>query len=100
LFVKDPGSAHTVVPGMPSMLTMVDFLLIALAAILTIVNPAGLRQKLKAIGIIIGAIGALAIIGYIFKAPILYYYAAGVNSAMAISTALLFILAGAGFLCL
>jgi hypothetical protein len=100
LFVNDPGSALSVVPGRPSMLTMVDFLLIALAAILTIVNPGGHLPKLKSIGIMVGATGACAVLGYVLSAPSLYFYIAGASSAMAMPTALLFILIGAGFLCL
>jgi hypothetical protein len=100
LFVIDPGGIDSVVPGRPSVPTMVNFLLVATAAILTILNPAGLVPKLKAIGVIIGALGSLAVIGYIFNAPILYYYVAGMNSAMAMPTALLFVFLGAGFLCL
>ena len=100
LFVNDPGSATSVVPGRPSLLTMVDFLLIALAAILTIVNPAAHLPKLKSIGIVVGATGACAVTGYILKTPALYFYIAGASSAMALPTALLFIVMGAGFVCL
>jgi hypothetical protein len=100
LVVKDPGGARSVVPGMPSVPTMVDFLLIALAAILTIVNPTGHLLKLKLIGVMVGATGACAIAGYILKAPALYFYIANASSAMAMPTALLFILIGTGLLCL
>jgi hypothetical protein len=100
LFVNDPGGINSVVPGKPSVPTMVNFLLMAVAAILTILNPAGLQSKLRIIGIIIGAVGALAIIGYVVNAPMLYYYVADINSAMAMPTALLFVILGAGFVCL
>jgi hypothetical protein len=100
LFVNDPGGINSVAPGRPSAPTMVNFLLMVVAALLTILNPAGLRSKLKTIGIIIGGIGALAIAGYIFNAPMLYYYIADINSAMAMPTALLFVILGAGLVCL
>jgi hypothetical protein len=100
LFVKDPGGANCVLPGRPSAPTMINFLLIALAGILTLVNAGGIRFKLKAIGVIIGFTGALALIGYAVDAPLLYYYIEGKNSAMALHTAGLFILWGAGLLCL
>ncbi len=100
LFVRDPGGAESVVPGMPSVPTMVNFLLIAAAGIMTIVNPGGVPVKLKTTGAAIGLIGALAVTGYIFNAPQLYYYIAGVNSAMALHTALLFVVCGAGLACL
>lgn len=100
LFVKDPGDAKTVAPGMPSVPTMINFLLIAVAGILTVVNPAAILPKLKTIGVVVGVIGGLAVAGYVFHAPHLYYYFAGVNSAMALHTALLFVLCGVGLACL
>jgi hypothetical protein len=100
VFVKDPGDARSVVPGRPSVPTMANFMLMVVAAMITILNPGKLQPKLKIIGIIIGTVGALAVAGYIFKAPLLYYYIAGMNSAMAMHTALLFVLLGAGLICL
>jgi nitric oxide reductase large subunit len=52
------------------------------------------------IGLIVGVIGALAVVGYIINAPLFYYFIAGVNSAMAFHTAILFVLLGMGLLCL
>jgi hypothetical protein len=101
LFIKEINlSASTVIPGRPSLPTMVNFILIALAGILTMLNLKKLRPKLKIIGLAVGIIGALAVIGSIINAPLLYYFIAGVNSAMALHTALLFVLIGIGLLCL
>jgi hypothetical protein len=100
LFVHDPGDVKTVASGMPSVPTMINFLIIALAGIIAIINPAGSLPKLKIIGAIVGAIGLLAVAGYVFGAPLLYYFIPGVNSAMALHTALLFVVLGTGFLCL
>jgi nitric oxide reductase large subunit len=75
-------------------------MLIALAGILTMLNLKKLQPKLKIIGLAIGIIGALAVIGYIINAPLLYYFISGVNSAMALHTAILFVLLGIGLLCL
>ena len=63
-------------------------------------NPDKLQSKLKIIGLIVGSIGAVAVVGYIINAPLLYYYIEGVNSAMACHTAVLFVLLGMGLLCL
>jgi nitric oxide reductase large subunit len=52
------------------------------------------------IGVVVGAIGAVAIVGYIINAPNLYYYIEGVNSAIACHTAALFMVLGIGFICL
>jgi hypothetical protein len=100
LFVRDTGDLKSAAPGMPSVPTMINFLLIALAGIVTILNPAAPPPKLKIPGIMVAGIGALAVAGYIFSAPQLYYYIAGVNSAMALHTALLFVVLGTGLLCL
>lgn len=101
LFIKDTGNlVKSVIPGRPSVPTMVEFLLITSCNILTILNPGKLQQKLKVIGFIILIIGALAVTGYIVNAPLLYYYIKNLNSAMACHTALLFVLLGTGLICL
>ena len=101
LFIKETRvAAKTVIPGRPSVPTMVNFILIALAGILTMLNLKKLQPKLKIIGLAVGIIGVLAVIGYIMNAPLLYYYLPGLNSAMALHTAILFVLIGIGLLCL
>jgi hypothetical protein len=101
LFIKETaGTVKTVAPGRPSLPTMFNFILIASAGILTTLNPGNLRSKLKIIGVIVGLIGAMAVVGYCLNAPHLYYYIEGVNSAIAFHTAVLFIVLGIGFICL
>jgi hypothetical protein len=101
LFLKEIKVAEkTVIPGRPSLPTMVNFLLVALAGIFAILGVRPLRVILKNIGFVIAAIGSLAIIGYMINMPVLYYYIEGVNSAIAAHAAVLFILLGAGLLCL
>jgi hypothetical protein len=101
LFIKDKtANTKTVVPGQPSLPTMLNFILIAAAGILTTLNPHNLKFKLKIIGVIVGLIGMMAVAGYIFNAPHLYYFIEGINSAMACNTASLFIVLGIGLICL
>lgn len=101
LFIaEDAGGIKTVVPGLPSIPTMGNFLLIASAGILIILNLKHSWIALRAIGFIIGIVGVLAVLGYIINTPLLYYYIKGVNSAMAAHTAILFTLLGLGFICL
>jgi hypothetical protein len=100
MFDKEIGEIKSVAPGRPSVPTMLNFLMMALAAILTLQHPARLKPKLKTIGILMGLIGSLAAMGYLFNAPLLYYYLAGVNSAMALHTALLFTILGTALVCL
>ena len=101
LFVKEASdTVRTVTPGRPSVPTMFNFILIAAAGILTTFNPHNLKLKLKIIGVIVGLIGAMAVVGYIVNVPYLYYFIEGVNSAIALHTAVLFIVLGIGFICL
>lgn len=101
LFIKDTNhSATTVVPGRPSLPTMANFMLIVLAGILTLLNLEKSRPKLKTIGFTVAIIGALAVAGYCLHAPFLYYFLEGINSAMALHTAVLFVLSGVGLICL
>jgi len=101
LFIDEAaGMPKTVTPGRPSVPTMINFMLIALAGIITMLHPEKLRAKLKFIGLIVCLIGTVAVAGYIINSPILYYFIPGMNSAMAFHTALLFVLLGIGFACL
>ena len=101
LFIKETQvAAKTVIPGRPSVPTMVNFILIALSGISVILNLKKLQLKLKIIGLAVGIIGAVAVIGYTINVPSLYYFIEGVNSAMAMHTAVLFVLIGIGLLCL
>jgi len=98
--VEKPGAVKTVVPGLPSLPTMIGFILISSGGILAMFNFRGLRRAFKYIGLAVGALGAAAAAGYVLGIPGLYYFRPGVNSAMAFNTALLFVLLGTGFLCL
>ncbi|MFZ0035474.1 MAG: hypothetical protein WAK60_10880 [Sedimentisphaerales bacterium] len=101
LFVKEKVVAPmSAAPGRPSIPTMINFILIAVAGGFTMFDSVKLRLQLRIVGLIVGAIGALAVAGYIIDAPLMYYYIEGINSAMACHTAVLFMLLGIGLLCL
>jgi hypothetical protein len=101
LFIKEQaGAVKTVVPGQPSVPTMLNFLFIAAAGVLTMLNPKELRSKLRIIGLIVGIIGTVPVVGYIISVPLLYYFIDGINSAIAFNTAVLFVLLGKGLVCL
>jgi hypothetical protein len=101
LFVKEKAvSSMSVAAGRPSIPTMINFILMAVAGVLTMFNSVKLGSQLRTIGLIVGAIGVLAVVGYIIGAPTLCYYIEGVNSAMACRSAVLFVLLGIGLLCL
>jgi len=101
LFIKESAAAvKSVAPGRPSVPTMLNFILIASAGILTLLKPGNLQPKLRLIGLTVGITGAVAVAGYIMNVPLLYYFIEGINSAMACHTAILFVLLGMGLLCL
>ena len=101
LFIKIlPSISKTAFPDLPSIPVIFNFILIAIAGIITLLNPKKLKSKLKIMGLVVAVIGALAIIGYILDLPSLYYYKEGRNSAIALTTAVLFVLLGTGLLCL
>lgn len=101
LFVKEPpGTAKSIVYVKPSIPMMFNFILIGIAGIVVLLNPDKYRLKLKMIGMVVAAIGILAIVGYSIDFPVLYYYIEGINSAIACHTAALFVLLGTGLLCL
>ena len=89
------GAVNTVIPGRPSIPTMINFIVFALAGIATL---SGFKKSLARPGSVILLIGGIAVLGYIFNLPILYYSIAGINTAMALNTAILFILIGIGFI--
>ncbi|MDD5408716.1 MAG: hypothetical protein PHC71_01295 [Candidatus Omnitrophica bacterium] len=101
LFIKEAVPAvKTVFPGRPSLPTMLNFLLIVLAGVLTITKARNLSLKLRLIGFIISLIGIAAICGYAINLPPLYYYITDISSAMAFGAAVLFVFLGIGLICL
>jgi hypothetical protein len=98
LFVRETEDAvKTTTPGRPSVGTMINFILVAIAGILTLFDMKKLGQKIYVIGSIILVIGSLAVLGYVLSMPFLYYSVEGFSTAMALHTAILFIITGAGF---
>jgi hypothetical protein len=100
LFVKEaPDSIFTTSPGRPSVGTVANFVLIIVAGIMTLGNIAiDKKHKLfRGIGLAIGLVAAVALVGYAANVPSLYYFSEPYSTAMAVHTAVLFVLVGAGF---
>lgn len=96
LFIKEvSGAAHTVAPGRPSIPTMVNFILIAIAGSLISLEK---NRIYFWFGLVISIIGGVAVFGYVVNAPILYYLVIGKNTAMALNTAILFVIIGIGLI--
>lgn len=99
LFIKERVDAvETVMPGRPSVGTMLAFMLIVFAGITAMLKPANLSLYLAVLGMGIFLSGLSAAIGYAVDAPLLYFYIqeGGLSSAMALHTAILFMLIGIG----
>jgi hypothetical protein len=101
LFVKESAEAiKTTIPGRPSVGTMVNFIFMALSGIIVMVGVTNYRTYLSYIGWVIFAVGSVALGGYFVDAPILYYTLEGLSTAMAVHTAILFVILGLGLVIL
>lgn len=101
LFVKETkNTISTSVPGRPSLGTIINFILVALAGIFAMFEMNNLSFKLYYIGLFIFVSGYTAVFGYILSIPILYYNIENISTAMALHTAFFFMITGAGFIIL
>src|SRR5437867_3788769 len=97
LFIKEQelNPVLTASPGRPSFPTMISFLLIATAAAGTLITSgSNLKKLIGGTGFAIGIIGSVALAGYALSLPMLYYSFEGLNTAMAVHSAALFVVAG------
>jgi signal transduction histidine kinase len=93
LFIQERDTVKTTLPGVPSIPTIISFLLIVVTGIVSLNNSYKLRP-IKYIGYTILAIGVVSLLGYLVDQPTLYYYIENVSTAMAIHTSVLFALIG------
>lgn len=101
LFVEEEATAvKTTVPGRPSLVTMADFIALAAAGIGSLFRYGGQKRLLFFSGAFIVATGALALSGYVLGIEYLYFSWPGVSTGMALVTAVLFALLGAGLMIL
>lgn len=99
LFIQESADAiKTTARGMPSFLTVINFILVALFGVTRFFKNKIILRSAQLFGGLICATGIVAVIGYIVNMPVLYSYLADVSSAMALHTAILFVFLGAGFL--
>lgn len=101
MFIREGAVAvKTTVPGRPSIVTMMDFILISIAAISVLFRSGRERKILFAAGAFLMATGVIALCGYALGVEYLYYSWPGLSTGMALVTALLFVLMGYGILML
>jgi len=97
LFVREAaGAVKTTEPGIPSVATMINFVLIALSGITVMLRFPRETLILNGIGAAVALIGGTAVLGYLLNQPSLYFAFAGRSSAMAFHTSILFVLTGWG----
>jgi hypothetical protein len=99
LFIKEaPGAVRTTAPGRPAIVTMVDFILLVAAGALSLLQKKQtMFFSMHFLGAAVAVSGIVAIAGYIADIPALYYDISKMSSAMALHTAVLFVLLGVGF---
>lgn len=101
LFVEEEAAAvKTTVPGRPSLVTMADFIVFAAAGVGSLFRYNWQRRHLFFSGAFIAATGALALLGYVIGIEYLFFSWPGVSTGMALVTAFLFELIGAGLIML
>ena len=98
LFPSDQNSAFTVSSGRPSYGTLIAFMLIGCIALFEGVTLDKFAKFKTIFSILVLIIAIVALLGYLFNVPVLYYYFESLSTAMAFNTAILFLLLGVGFL--
>lgn len=94
LYVKDGlDEVKTKIPGVPSIPTLTNFLLIVIVGIISL-SDSNRTKPISYIGYTIMITGIVSIVGYNINQPIMYYYAEKFSSGMAIHTSILFALIG------
>ena len=99
-FVKEVYSEKTPQLGRPSVVTMIDFIMIVFSGIASLLNYKKLKKAVFWTGLTILSSGGISLIGYMTNLPFLYYHIQGWSTAMAIHTSILFILLGVGLIIL
>ncbi len=92
-FVKDSIAAvGSVTPGRPSVATMINFTFIAIYGFFICFEWNKIFKIEIILSILVGLTGLVAVFGYIFNQPLWYFQVSGRSSAMALHTAILFVL--------
>lgn len=97
LFVEG-NMVTAVIPGMPAIPTMINFILFSIASIIVLFEPPKLKRRLLYLAIPIILVGLVACFGYIFNIPFLYYQISKVSNPMAFNTAIVFVFLGSGLI--
>lgn len=95
LMIEDTASVKTTRPGMPSIPTMLCFVIFGVVSITALFsNIKFLKRLLKITGLFIATIGIVSITGYVINSPMLYWKLDESAVPIALNTAILFCLLG------
>lgn len=92
LFVYEENAIRSVQPGMPSLGTVINFLLMATVGLLTMLTSRKKKISFILASFVLG-ISVLALAGYVLENPSLYYEIENISTAMALHTSIAFLLA-------
>ena len=99
LFNDDPISTiNTIAPSRPSVGTLVNFTIIVAALMLILIDFVRWRKLVIGIGTTVGIISGIALAGYAFNLPFLYFDFANISNAMAFHTVVLSLITGISFM--
>ncbi len=97
LFVRESANAAFAgLPGRPALLTIGNFIAIALAGILSFTGAKWLGTLYSATGILVFLLGGVSLAAYLFGSQMFLLFE-GIAPPMAVNTALLFGILGTGF---
>ncbi len=97
-YLDDENPSNTQFPGRPAIITIISFILISIANMISFFHVANVKKKFFAIGLVMMVSVSIAIIGYILNIPVLYYEINNFSNGIAINTMALFIIYSIGLL--
>lgn len=99
LFITDANpNFKTVTPGMPALPTMINFIVFGIANIMGLFTLPCMKKTVFLLGFFMSLSSLLAVLGYVLNFPPFYYKFDDLSTPMALNTAIVFILLGAGLI--
>ena len=95
--IESPGSLHTVQPGQPSVAAIAAFMLVAFIGFCMQAWPHRVKLFLSVLGAVLVVISGIALLGYAFNVPALFFAVSGLSTALSLPAAVGLLLLGIGF---
>jgi signal transduction histidine kinase len=100
VFIEEKSAILTVTPGQPSLGTIACFIIQIPIWISALYSSRLFTRLSPVLGLSILVLGSVGIVGYVVGQPVLYYSVEDTSTAMALATAVLFVLLGCAFILL